>query len=90
MEAGAIRKQLKTVHALLENESDTLAPSYWTWRELGRKIAVVNETEVFFKKGDRTLVIAFETIVLDEQNYLFRSFELTEILAPIERYQRDP
>jgi len=83
---NAVNRQLDIAQTSLENKSEKLAPNNWLWRELNRNMTVTNEAEVFFKMGDRTLVIQFKTVEVDKQNFLFRTFELTEIQAPIERH----
>lgn len=81
-----VNRQLEAAQTLLENEAEELAPNNWLWRELSRNMTAINEAEVFFKKGDRTLVVQFKTVEVDSQNFLFRTFEVNEIRAPIERY----
>jgi len=67
---NAVNRQLDIAQTSLENKSEKLAPNNWLWRELNRNMTVTNEAEVFFKMGDRTLVIQFKTVEVDKQNFL--------------------
>jgi len=81
-----VNRQLDTAQTTLEKESEKLAPNNWLWQELSRNMTAINEAQVFFIKGNSTLVAQFQTVEVDNQNYLFRRFELTEIQGPIERH----